>query len=292
MSNIIVEIPPIGEEDCYYLQERHKPSFNYPIHKHDAYELNFVEHCLGARRIVGDSIEELGEYDLALIGCNLEHVWEQHKCKSKMLHEITIQMPPEIAITMTLNKRVMAPVKEMMKIAPLGIAFGMKAIMTVYERLNIIATTAEPTFQTYQMLATVIYDLARTGDYHALASSHYSHATVPVSSRRIQKVKEYIDGHYMEEIRMEQLSSLVNMTPNALSRFFKHNTNRTISNYINEVRISHATQMLADSARSISEISYQCGFNTISNFNRMFKSVKGITPTHFRDIYKKNAYLL
>ena len=77
MGQLIIEIPPISEKDIYYLQERYKPSFNYPLHKHDAFELNFVEHCAGARRIVGDNIENLGEYDLAFVGCNLEHVWEQ-----------------------------------------------------------------------------------------------------------------------------------------------------------------------------------------------------------------------
>ena len=77
MGNLIIEIPPIGERDCYYIQERYKPCFNYPLHKHNVYEFNFVEHWEGARRIVGDSVEVLGEYDLAFVGCNLEHVWEQ-----------------------------------------------------------------------------------------------------------------------------------------------------------------------------------------------------------------------
>jgi AraC-like DNA-binding protein len=135
-------------------------------------------------------------------------------------------------------------------------------------------------------------DLAATGDYHTLSSSHYSHAELPVASRRIQKLKDYIDCHYHEEIRMETLSELVNMTPNALSRFFKQRTNRSISGYINEVRIAQATSLLTSSAMTVVEISYKCGFNTISNFNRIFKSIKGVTPTEFRDSYHKNAYLI
>lgn len=291
MGKLIIEIPPISEKDCYYLQERHKPSFNYPLHKHDAFELNFVEHCQGARRIVGDNIERLAEYDLAFVGCNLEHVWEQHECQSEQIHEITIQMPPNLFSEQWLGRRVMQPVSEMFESARHGIAFGMKAIMKVYDKLNTLANS-EPSFQSAMLLIEILYDLAVSGDYHRLSSAHYSHAEVPVTSRRIQKLKDYIDSHYQEEIRMETLSEMVNMTPNALSRFFKQRTNRSISNYINEVRIGQATSLLADSTQTVVEISYKCGFNTISNFNRTFKAVKGVTPTEFRESYKKNAYLV
>lgn len=291
MSKLIIEIPPMSDKDCYYLQERHKPSFNYPLHKHNAYELNFVEHCAGARRIVGDNMEVLGEYDLAFIGCNLEHVWEQHTCTSERIHEITVQIPYDLLDEKFLNRRVMQPLKEMMENAQLGIAFGMKAVMTIYDRLQSICS-AEPNFHSVNTMFSILYDLATSNDYHCLASSHYSHAEVPVTSRRIQLVKDYIDQHYAEEVRMDVLSDMVNMTPNALSRFFKQRTNRTISNYINDVRIGQATLLLVDSAMTIAEISYRCGFNTISNFNRTFKSVKGITPTDFRSSYKKNSYLM
>ena len=291
MGNLLIEIPPIGERDCYYIQERYKPCFNYPLHKHNVYEFNFVEHCKGARRIVGDSVEVLGEYDLAFVGCNLEHVWEQYECKPGIIHEITIMIPADFFEAKFMEKNCMKPVKDMFENAQVGIAFGMRAIMTVYDRINQIVSS-EPSFGTVQTLLSIIYDLAASGDYHTLASSHYSHAEVPVTSRRIKKLKDYIDAHFDEEIRIEVLADMVGMTPNALSRFFKQRTNRSISNYINEVRLGHATNMLADSTMSIAEISYRCGFNTISNFNRIFKNVKEITPKEFRESYKKNIFLI
>lgn len=291
MENLIIELPPLSEQDCYYLQERHKHCFNYPLHKHNIYELNFVEHCKGARRLVGDNIELLPEYDLALVGCNLEHTWDQYECKSDMIHEITIQIPYDFFPDVWLNRRVMQPIKEMFEKATMGIAFGMKATMTVYDRLNSLAKT-EPSFYTALTLTGIFYDLAVSGDYHVLASSHYSHAEVPTTSRRIKTIKDYIDKNFSKEIRIETLAEMVNMTPNALSRFFKQRTNRSISNYINEVRMGCATLLLIESTMTIIEISYQCGFNTISNFNRTFKQIKGVTPTEFRESYKKNAYLI
>lgn len=290
MSTLIIEIPPLGESDSYYLQERHKPSFNYPLHKHDCYELNFVENCRGARRIVGDSIEVLGDYDLTLVGCNLEHVWEQHECTAQEIHEITIQMPKDFFPESTLNRRIMLPIKEMLKDSKLGIAFEMKSIMKVYDRLMEISKS-EPTFHTMSVMNEIFYDLA-AGDYHTLSSSHYSHAELPVTSRRIQIVKDYIDAHYTKEIRMETLSELISMTPNALSRFFKQHTNRSVSDYINDVRMGHAALLLLNTTMTVVEIGYKCGFNTISNFNRTFKSRKGCTPTEFRASYRKNTMVL
>lgn len=291
MGKLIIEIPPLSDKDCYYLQERYKPAFNYPLHKHDAIELNFVEHGAGARRLVGDSIEEIGDSELVLIGPNLEHVWEQHRCESELIHEITIQIPSDFFSDTWLQRRVMHPIKNMMEDARVGIAFGTKAIDMVRERFYKLVST-EPSFESMGMLMSILNDLAVSGDYYCLASSHYSHVQVPVTSRRVQLIKDYIDQHYSEEIRMEQLSQLVNMTPNALSRFFKQKTNRSISNYINEVRIGQATLLLVDSTMTVVEISYECGFNTISNFNRTFKALKGITPTDFRRSYNKNAYLM
>ena len=91
-SNIIREITPLSDKDCFYIAERYKTEFTYPIHNHAEFELNFTEKAAGVRRIVGDSAEVISDYDLVLItGKDLEHVWEQHDCHSKEIREITIQ---------------------------------------------------------------------------------------------------------------------------------------------------------------------------------------------------------
>lgn len=203
-NKLIIEIPPLGEADSYYLQERHKPSFNYPLHKHNAYELNFVENCSGARRIVGDNMAVLSDFDLALIGCDLEHTWEQHQCPPHgCIHEITIQIPHDYFPQSLLNRRVMTPLKEMLDSSRLGVAFGIKAIMTVYDRLMEL-TKSQPSFRSVTLLNEILYDLADGHDYHVLASSSYAHVEIPVTSRRVQKLKDYIDQHYAEVATVKQ----------------------------------------------------------------------------------------
>ena len=83
-DKVFTEVTPLGEKDCFLMVDRDKDSFTYPLHKHEEMELNFVEHCDGARRIVGDSIEVLGKYDLVLVGSGLEHMWDQYDCQSHL----------------------------------------------------------------------------------------------------------------------------------------------------------------------------------------------------------------
>lgn len=104
-NHIIHEITPLSDEDCFYIAERYKKEFTYPIHSHQEYELNFTEKATGVRRIVGDSVEVVGEYVLVLItGKDLEHVWEQHECTSEQIREITIQFSSELFFKSFINK--------------------------------------------------------------------------------------------------------------------------------------------------------------------------------------------
>ena len=96
-NQIIREITPLSDKDCFYIAERYKTEFTYPIHNHSEFELNFTEKAAGVRRIVGDSSEVIGDYDLVLItGKDLEHVWEQNDCHSKEIREITIQFSSDL----------------------------------------------------------------------------------------------------------------------------------------------------------------------------------------------------
>ena len=102
-KEILQEITPLEEHDFMYVADRHKAGYDYPLHRHDLFELNFVEHGAGCERIVGDSVEFLGEYDLVLITSpNLEHQWAQGNCQSKDIHEVTIQFSLDFRIIVSL----------------------------------------------------------------------------------------------------------------------------------------------------------------------------------------------
>jgi AraC-like DNA-binding protein len=91
---------------------------------------------------------------------------------------------------------------------------------------------------------------------------------------------------------LEELAALVGMSPVAFSRFFHRRTGRTLSEYIVDIRLGHAARMLVDTAKNISEICYECGFNNLSNFNRTFKAKRHYTPRDFRAMFKKNKVMV
>ena len=291
MSRIITEITPLQVEDCFYLIDRYKVSFTYPIHKHNEVELNFVQNSKGARRVVGDSIEELGECDLALIGGGLEHVWEQGDCKNSRIREITIQFSPDLLGENFLGKNQLASIRKLLDKASRGIAFDMPAIMKVYGMLDDITHT-QPGFYRVLKLLSILYELSVAEGSHELSSTSFAHSRISSDSRRVQKVEEYIDNNYSSEIRLQTLSDMVGMTPTAFSRFFKLRTGKTISDYIIDIRLGVASRKLVDSTMSVAEICYDCGFNNVSNFNRIFKRKKGCSPKLFRENYRKNKVVV
>lgn len=132
-SNYIMrEITPLSDRDCFYIADRRKTEFTYPIHCHAEFELNFTEHAAGVRRVVGDSAEVISDYDLVLItGKELEHVWEQHECTSKEIREITIQFSSDLFFKNFMNKNQFDSIRRMLEKAQCGISFPMQAIMKV-----------------------------------------------------------------------------------------------------------------------------------------------------------------
>ena len=105
-------------------------------------------------------------------------------------------------------------------------------------------------------------------------------------------VKNTISKNYMDELRLPELASMAGMSPSAFSRFFKLHTGRNISEYIIDLRLGYAARMLVDTAKSISEIGFDCGFNNLSNFNRIFKKKKGCSPSEFRENYHKTRIIV
>jgi len=292
MGKVLTEITRLSEKDCFYIVERHKTEFTYPLHQHKEYELNFIENGKGVRRIVGDSVEEIGDYELVLIGGEaLEHVWEQGNCRSTDIREITIQFSGDIFGNGLLSRNQFASIKRMLARAGHGLSFPLASIMKIYSVLDTIASEQERFIQFLKFLY-ILYELSVSDDSRVLASSSFAHSAKSTESRRVQKVKQYIDDNYSKPLKLAELADLVGMSPVAFSRFFRRRTDRTLSDYIVDIRLGHAARMLVDTTKNVSEICYECGFNNLSNFNRTFKAKRNYTPREFRAMFKKNKVLV
>ena len=291
-SKVIHEITPLMGKDVLYIADRRKKEFTYPIHNHKVFELNFVEHAAGVRRIVGDSNEVIGEYDLVLITSpDLEHVWEQNTCTSDDIHEITVQFDIDFSENSLFSRNPFNSLQKMIHEARKGLSFSMNAIIRVHQLL-ISLSSVKDGFYAFMQFLTILYELSKCDGARTLASSSFAKVEVSSDSRRVQKVKNFIEQHYKDEIRLNQVSDIAGMSPSAFSRFFKLHTGRNLSEYIIDLRLGHASRMLVDSTHSIAEIGFGCGFNNLSNFNRIFKKRKGCSPSEFRENYHKTRIIV
>jgi AraC-like DNA-binding protein len=290
--SIIHEISPLMGKDVLYIADRHKKEFTYPIHNHQVYELNFVEHAAGVRRIVGDSNEVIGDFDLVLITSpDLEHVWEQNDCTSNDIREITVQFDIDFSANSIFDRNPFNSMKKMMIEAQKGLCFPLDAIMKVYRELDTLSSIQDG-FYAFMQFMTILYELSRCEGARALSSTSFAKIALPSDSRRVQKVKGYIDTHFREEIRLSTLADIAGMSDSSFSRFFKLHTGRNLSDYIIDLRLGHACRLLVDSSDSIAEIGYHCGFNNLSNFNRIFRKRKGCSPSEFRENYRKTRIII
>ena len=292
MDNVMREITPLSASDCFYLADRHKSSFDFPIHSHPEFELNFIAGAAGVRRTVGDHSEAIGDYDLVLIASpNLEHVWEQGECVSKNIREITIQFTSDVLPEPLLSKSQFHSIRRMLDRARCGLAFSGLTIMKVFGKIDEL-THQRRGFHAVLSFLELLYDLSLADDSRTLSSSSFARIKTSNESRRVNKVQQYIASHYAEDVRLETLADLAGMTPVAFSRFFHQRTGRSLSEYIIEIRLGIAARMLIDTTKMVAEICYDCGFNTLSNFNRLFRKHKGCTPTAFRENFIKKKLII
>ena len=291
-QTILQEITPLGEHDFMYVADRHKVCCDFPLHRHNLFELNFVEHGAGCERFVGDSVETIGEYELVLITSpNLEHAWTQGSCTSTDIHEITVQFALDYSEGSFLATNPFRSIQQMFQRAQRGLCFPMQAIMRVYPRLHKLSSIPNG-FDAAMEIMYILHELSLFDNARELSSSSFAQVKTSSESRRVARVKEYVSAHYMENITLEQMSSLANMAPTAFSRYFKLRTGKTLSEYIVDVRLGAAVRRLVDTDEPVSSICFQCGFNTLSNFNRLFRRRKGASPTEFREKYAKTKVIV
>jgi len=292
ISSVFREVTPLSTEDCFVIINRTKTEFSYPVHVHPEYELNFIENAKGAQRIVGDSIEVIDDLELCLIGNgSLEHAWMNFHCESKEIHEITIQFHKDLFLESLLNKKQFHSVAVMLENAKKGMLFSRPVIEKVKDRLDLLNRKQNGFYSVLELL-TILYELSNDENSRILCSSTFNKQDDSSESRRIQKVITYLNCNYHKEIRLLDVAKYVNMSEVSFSRFMKKRTGKNYIDYLNDLRLGIASRILIDSSKTIAEISFECGYNNLSNFNRIFKKRKGFTPKEFRENYSKMRIMI
>ena len=282
LKNIVREITPLTQNDCFTIFSRVKKEFNFPLHYHEEFELNFILNAKDAKRIVGDHVDIIDDIELVLIGPNLSHAWFTNQCKSEEIKEITIQFHKDLFDEKMLRRNQLSFIRQMFDLAAKGILFSKETAQAIYPR--IVSLHQKSGFDSVMALINILHDLSTSRNIRTLSEATFnSEFQFNFNSRRIEKAFEYMNKNYDKQISLGDIAKLVNMTEVSFSRFIKKRTGITFIDSLNEIRLGHASRILIDTTNSIAEVSYSCGFNNISNFNRLFKKKKGCTPKEFRE---------
>lgn len=282
-KNILREITPLTSGDCFTLFTRVKNKFDFPLHYHDEIELNFILNGKGAKRVIGDHMQEIDDTELVLIGSNLPHVWLTNKCNSNEIREITIQFHKDLLDEKFLKRNQLSFIRTMLEKSARGISFSKDTIERIKPRF--MNLNQKQGFDSVLELISILHDLSTSRNMQFLSGATFNNTELSYNSRRIEKVFEYMHHNFDRPVSLNDVAKLANMTDVSFSRFFKRRTGIKFIDSLMEVRLGHASRLLIDTTQSIAEIAYNCGFNNISNFNRIFKKKKNCTPKEFREDY-------
>ena len=259
-------------------------SLEFNWHCHPEYEIMFMDGSKG-KRFIGDSISYYNEGDLFFMGPYLPHTWYSPfgiRGKNKVHQAILIQFAENFAGLNIHEVPEMIPLEHLFTEAVRGIQFKGQTSRKVIR----IITEMEKQEGLQRLISLIsildIFSRADKNEKEILSSIEFSRRLQPQDQTRIDRVCTFINENYKNPIRLKDAANIVNMSATAFSRFFKKSTGKTFVNYVNALRIGWACKLLIESERNIAEISYEVGFNNLSNFNRRFYERHQMNPREYR----------
>ena len=252
---------------------------NDSVHSHKNFELNFITSGSG-RRIVGDNISGFEKGDLVLLGPHVPHCWEVLEGENQDAFCIVTHFSEDIVTSDFFKMPELEKVVDLLKQSKRGLRFKIDddtKIRQVLEKM-----TQLEGLDYYIHLLRVFNKLLKTQEREKLSNPIAQEGSFSKNLEKINKVYEYVFQHIQEGIKLEEASSLLNMSPNSFCRFFKKKTDLTFMEYVKRVRVGIAAKLLAETDKQITQICFESGYNNLANFNFYFKTIMGKTPSEYR----------
>ncbi|HVI44490.1 MAG TPA: AraC family transcriptional regulator [Chitinophaga sp.] len=255
-------------------------------HYHPELELLYIRKSSGTW-LIGDYIGPFQGGDIVLIGAHLPHSF-QHE---DIYINATSETPGE-AIVALFNEEItgIATLPEMKKVQQL-LQLSKRGIRTGNSISSQVAAIMEemPAQAPGQRLLTlyhILYLIAESGDYEMLSSEGFHYKPLPGDSQRLKVLIEHMHKHFLNKPSLEDAAAMVHMTPTAFCRYFKNKTGKTFVGFLTQLRIAYACQLLINTDNTITEICYECGYNTLSHFINMFKLITGKKPLEYKNYFR------
>jgi AraC-like DNA-binding protein len=254
-------------------------------HFHPEYELVLNVKCNGTR-IIGDSVELFDRYDMVLIAGNIPHCWNYYKPDAALpeKHGIMVHFRADSLGDSLLSQHEMQSLRQLLNDAERGIAYSVDdARKAEYYLEQMVKNKGiEKLIDFLFTLKILVSSEAR--DF--ICSENYKLTFDERGNKRMSDVYTYIRENYFKPISLEKISKVAKMSPFAFSRYFKKNCGAGFVEYLNRVRTNKACYLLRETDYQVQDIATECGFASISNFNKQFRKTEGISPRDYRAQFK------
>ncbi|GGE33762.1 AraC family transcriptional regulator [Sphingobacterium cellulitidis] len=273
------------DNEVYKFRHFSDQLFSTNFHFHKEIQINYIQEGSG-QRVIGDNISNFEKDELTLLGSNLPHVWYSNQPSQpdeKQAMSITLFIDVEKCLQILAQLQETHNIRSFFNQMERGVIFTGKSKAQLTKLLFAIneAENLERTIYFLQLLN----QLTKTEDFQYISSTSYRnrYSSQEFKGNQIDHIIRFVLENYNKDIKLDEAAEMANMTKQAFCRFFKARTQKSFIQFVNETRISIACQEIMKNDNLISNVAYDCGFSSLSNFNKIFKSIKGITPRQFKE---------
>lgn len=261
------------------------PSFDAAWHYHKEIELLYISQSNGIR-FVGDNVSPFFPGDLVLVGSHLPHLWRSdpsyYESKSTMkVKTIVTKFTKDFMGLDFFKNEEFYKVHKLLEASKFGLSFSKEVSDVLHD--DIIKLPELSSVEQHISLLSILHKLSTVkDDYKSTLSSSDMRQSISNGSGRIDNVLKFISDNYATNICLEDVANVACMTTNSFCRFFKKMTNKSFTQFLNEIRIRNASRILIQENLPVSEVCYLVGFNSMTYFNKQFKQIMGTTPKTYK----------
>ena len=252
-------------------------------HFHPELELHYVNKGHGKRH-VGNHISYFNNSQLLLIGANIPHKGFTDGITNNG-KETIIQFKKDFLGETFFSVPEMKDIDILLERANKGLLFNPKIKQEIGPKIEALVNYEG--YEKVMRFLDVLHELASTDDYRVLNPEGFNFEVEPQNTSKIDIIYKYVSGNFKDQITLEEVADSVSMTVPSFCRYFKKVTGKTFTKLVNEYRVVHATKLLQERDISITDICYECGFNSFSHFNKLFKEITGESASKYRSNLKK-----
>lgn len=278
---MVAELEKINYDDSGGFRAEYISETNSFWHFHPEYEITLNTKSNGTR-IVGDSVEIFDQYDLVIIGGKIPHCWNYYKNNITSPENIGIMLHFKLSSLgeALLSQHELHPVKQLLIDSERGIVFSVEDAKKaeVYLENMIRNKGIDKMINFFNVLKIMCSSEKRT----LLCSENYKQAFDEKGNKKMTAVYNYVRENFSKPISLQKISRIVHMSPFAFSRYFKKNSGAGFIEYLNRVRMNKACHLLRETEYQVHDIAIQCGFSSISNFNKQFRKSESLAPRNYR----------